>query len=33
MLGTPLRLLGRSLPDGRRPVGLLSLEDPEGGLG
>jgi hypothetical protein len=32
MLGTPLHLLGRGLPDGRRPVGLLSLEDPEGSL-
>jgi len=32
MLGTPLHLLGRGLPDGRRPVGLLSREYPEGGL-
>ena len=32
-LGTPLHLLGKCLPDGRRPVGLLSLEDPEGSLG
>ena len=31
-MGTPLHLLGRGLPDGRRPLGLLSLEDPEGRL-
>ena len=32
MLGVPLHLLGRGLPDGTRPVGLLSVEHPKGGL-
>lgn len=32
-LGTPSHLLGRGLPQGRRPVGFLSLDDPESCLG
>ncbi len=32
-LGAPSHLLGRGLPDGRRPVGLLTFEDPEGTFG
>jgi len=32
-LGAPLHLLGRGLPDGRWPVGLLSLKDPERSFG
>jgi hypothetical protein len=31
-LGTPSHLLGSGLPDGRRPLRFLSLEDPTGRL-